>query len=161
MARPALRAASWSLSHWELGKRRISPREVSTVADWTFEDNVLTNNRAEFERYAALVRDYPDLALGGVTWAWMDAAMREMRALADLPDNAISEPMLIFSAEEEAVVSNEAIDALVARNAMVTLVHLQDCRHEPFVEEPAVQAVLWREIETFLDRVAPVEGASA
>ncbi len=157
LARPALRAVSWSLAHWELGKRRISPREVTTVADWTFEDNVLTHNRAEFERYAALVRNHPDLALGGVTWAWMDAAIREIRALSGLPENAIREPMLIFSAEDEAIVSNEAIDALVACNAMVTLVHLQGSRHEPFIEEPPVQAVLWREIEDFLDRVAPMD----
>ncbi len=156
LAKPALRAVSWSLSHWEVGKRRISPREVTTVADWTFEDNVLTHNRSEFERYAALVRDHPDLALGGVTWAWMDAAIRETRELSTLPEQAITEPMLIFSAENEAVVSNDAINDLVARNDMVTLVHLQDSQHEPFIEEPPVQAILWREIGDFLDRIAPI-----
>lgn len=150
---PALRALSWSLSHWEIGKRRISPNQPRTAADWPFENNVLTNNRAEFDRYAALVRDHPPLALGGVTWAWLAAAFREMRALRRLPAGIVREPTLVFSAEDERLVSNDAIKVFVSRNPLTTHIHLRDSRHEPFVELAPVQAVLWHEIGRFLDRV--------
>jgi len=155
LAVPALRAVSWSLSHWEVGKRRISPRKVQTAADWPFENNVLTTNRAEFERYAALVRNHPSLALGGVTWAWLSAAFREMRELRALPPGAVNEPTLLFSAADDRLVSNAAIDAFAARNPQVEHVRLADSQHEPFVEQEPVRAVLWREIEGFLDKVAP------
>ena len=154
LAWAAIRAASWSLAHWEIGKWRTSPRKVRTAADWPYENNVLTGNRAEFERYAKLVRDYPALGLGGVTWAWLDAAFREMRALRALPGGSVREPTLLFSAADDRLVSNEAIDAFAAREPGVEHVRLADSRHEPFMEEAAVQAILWREIEGFLDRLA-------
>lgn len=153
LAAPALRALSWSLSHWRVGKWRVSPRSPRTAADWPFEGNVLTNNRAEFERYAALVRDHPRLALGGVTWGWLAAAFREMRFLRRLPPGTVDVPTLLFSAGDERLVSNDAIDAFAAREPRVEHIRLADCRHEPFVELPPVQAVLWREIGGFLDRV--------
>ena len=156
LATPALRAVSWSLSHWPIGKWRISPRPVQTAADWPFKNNVLTSNREEFERYASLVRNYPQLGLGGVTWAWLAAAFRDMRELRRLPKDAVSEPTLLFSAGIDRLVSNAAIDAFVANNAHVEHVRLPKSRHEPFMELEPVKAVLWQEIEKFLDRVAPV-----
>jgi len=147
---------SWSLSHWELGKWRISPRKVKTAADWPFEGNVLTHNRDEFERYAALVRNHPSLALGGVTWGWLSAAFREMRVLRALPEGVVKDPVLLFSAGDDRLVSNAAIDDFLARNSRVEHVRLADSRHEPFVELEPVRAVLWDEIAGFLDRIAPV-----
>ena len=155
LATPALRAVSWSLSHWEIGKWRISPRPVQTAADWPFENNVLTSNREEFERYAALVRAYPRLGLGGVTWSWLSAAFREMRELRGLPKEAVNERTLLFSAGVDRLVSNDDIDAFVAKNAAVQHVRIPKSRHEPFMETDAVKTVLWREIEAFLDRIAP------
>ena len=155
LAVPALRAVSWSLSHWQVGKWRISPRKVTTAADWPFENNVLTGNREEFERYASLVRDHPVLALGGVTWAWLAAAFREMRFLRALPPDSVTEPTLLFSAAVDRLVSNDAIDELLAKNPRIEHVRLEDSRHEPFVEVEPVRAVLWAEIGRFLDRVAP------
>ena len=156
LATPALRAVSWSLSHWRTGKWRISPGKVKTAADWPFENNVLTSNREEFERYAALVRAYPQLGLGGATWSWLAAAFRQMRELRRLPENAVSEPTLLFSAGADRLVSNDAIDAFIAKNSHVEHVRLPRSRHEPFMEAETVKAVLWEEVEGFLDRVAPV-----
>ena len=152
LAWPAIRAASWSLAHWEIGKWRTSPRKVRTAADWPYENNVLTHDREEFERYAGLVRDNPALALGGVTWAWLDAAFREMRLLRRLPAGSVSEPTLLFSAADEGLVSNDAIDTFVAREPSVEHVHLENSRHEPFMETAAVKDALWYAIEGFLDR---------
>jgi len=158
LAAPALRALSWSFSHWRVGKWRVSPSRVRTAADWPFEGNVLTSNPAEFKRYAALARTYPQLALGGVTWAWLAAAFREMRSLRQLPHGAVDEPTLLFSAADDRLVSNGAIDDFAAKNPHVEHVRLSDSRHEPFVELEPVRAELWREIGAFLDRVAPGAG---
>ncbi len=153
---PALRALSWGLARGATGKWRISPGEVKTAADWPFENNVLTSDREEFERYAALVRNNPILGLGGATWSWLAAAFRDIRALRGLPDDAVSEPTLLFSAGADQLVSNEAIDAFVARNRAVTHIRIPGSRHEPFMETEAVRAILWEEIERFLDRMVPV-----
>lgn len=159
VAAPALRAISWSLAHWEIGKRRVNPGDVRTAADWPYEGNVLTSNRAEFDRYVDLVRLYPDLALGGVTWTWLDAALRETRALADLPRNSIDIPALVFMAGEEELVSNDAIEAFAENNDAVRLVPLEGSRHEPFIEVDAVRQILWREIEAFADKHIPAPPA--
>lgn len=156
MAVPALRAISWSIAHWRLGKYRINPGEVRTAADWPFEDNVLTHSREEFDRYADLVRAYPDLALGGVTWAWLDAAFREMRDIRELPENSIEIPTLMLTARHDGLVSVEAIEAFAARNEAIRLVHLDDCRHEPFMETDAVQQTLWSEIQMFMTAITPI-----
>ena len=156
---PVLRAVSWGLSHSKIGEWRISPRKVKTAADWPFEGNVLTGDREQYEHYAALVRDHPPLALGGVTWAWLAAAFREIRAIHALPMGAVQEPTLLFSAGEEQLVSNAAIDDFVAKNPRIEHQRIADSRHEPFVEVESIRALLWREIDVFLDRVAPIDTA--
>ncbi len=153
---PVLRVVSRILSHWKTGKWRISPRPVQTAADWPFENNVLTSNREEFERYAGLVRANPQLGLGGATWSWLSAAFREVRALREMPQSAVKEPTLLFSAGADQLVSNGAIDAFVAKNPQIRHIRIPNSRHEPFMETEAIKTVLWQEIEAFLAQVAPL-----
>ena len=121
-----------------------------------FEGNVLTHDPVRFARHEALLAEYPDLTLGGTTYAWLRAGFREMSGVARLPDNWLKIPGLVASAGEDTVVSNAAIEAFAKANAQVEHVHLAGSRHEPLMEVDAVQTVLWSAIDAFLERVVAV-----
>lgn len=118
-----------------------------------FEDNVLTHDAERFARHEEMLAQYPDLALGGTTHAWLNAGYREMAAVAALPEGWVKVPVLLASAGKDTVVSNAAIARFVARNPLVSRIHLPDSRHEPLMETDAVQALLWPAIDGFFDRV--------
>lgn len=126
-----------------------------TVADWGFKDNVLTHSAEEFARYAGLIEAYPDLGLGGVTWSWLNAAMRQIDALSRLPENSVTTPTQVFTASDDTVVSNAAVEAFVAKNPAMTHQRLENSRHEPLIETPDVQAAFWERAAAFLSEQAP------
>jgi len=120
-----------------------------------FEGNVLTHDAVRFAQHEKMLAEYPDLTLGGTTYAWLHAGYREMAAVAALPGGWVDVPALVASADEDTVVSNAAIAAFAEANPLVEHVRLAGSRHEPLMEVDAVQSVLWSAIDGFLDRVVP------
>ncbi len=138
------------------GEDYVQACDDRTVGDWGFKDNVLTHSEEEFARYAGLIEAYPDLGLGGVTWSWLNAAMRQIDALSNLPENSVTTATLVFTAAEDTVVSNEAIEAFAAKNEAMVHHRLENSRHEALIETPDVQAAFWARAEAFLMEQAPM-----
>lgn len=120
-----------------------------------FEGNRLTTDP---DRYAAdldLIRAAPDLALGGVTWGWLRAAMDSIAVLRQ-PETraAIDMPVLVAMAGAERIVDNAAIRAFAMALRRGKAVKINDARHELLRETDAHQALLWSAIDSFLDPIA-------
>ena len=97
----------------------------------TFADNRLTHDPIRYARQYALVRQYPDLALGGPTWGWLDAAIRCMAYLRSTPAVArIGIPVTILSAEDDLIVDGAAQAAMAARLPHGKLVVVEGALHE-------------------------------
>ena len=65
------------------GSRRLpGDRPDFALTGMSFDDNVLTTDRAMFDYMQAQVRAHPELALGAPTLGWISSALAEMRALA-------------------------------------------------------------------------------
>jgi len=62
----------------------------------------------------------------------------------------VRQPVLIFRAGEERIVSNMAMDVLRSALPAACLVDISDSKHEILNEKNAVRAVFWREVEVFL-----------
>lgn len=111
-----------------------------------FERNLLTTDAHRYRRLVALSSEHPDLAIGGPTWGWVRAALREVRAL-----RPTKTPTLMALGSDEAVVSPGAIRRYAAGSDAVRLMQLPSARHEPMIETTATQERLWTAAATFFD----------
>lgn len=103
----------------------------------TFETNILTTDRAQFERMRAQIVEDPRLALGGPTLRFAARALAEMRRLAMLPSPAV--PALFGLGGDEAIVSADAVRDRARRWAGATLIDYPGARHELTMERPGVR----------------------
>lgn len=117
-----------------------------------YDDNPLTSDPQRYEdRYAAIIRAHPEVALGGATWAWLNAARREMTRI-----KSVDLPMLVVIGDNERIVTPSAVQAYAKGNPNATLLTLKgDVRHEPFLENDKAQTQLWAAVSGFLNRFTP------
>ena len=128
--------------------RTGAPAIKADAAPTPFEANILTHDRARYERNEALVAAHPDLALGAPTWGWLDFAFRATGVLAKGPGvPRITTPLTVLAAGEERLVDNAAIQRVTARIPDARLVEVPGAYHEILQETDQVQAVFWVEFD--------------
>lgn len=120
------------------------------LLDAPFRGNFLTGDAVEWARLVAEAGSWPELTLGGATYAWVGAAMAECARLAALPSPDL--PALIGLGAREKVVSPGAIRNRAARWDGARLLELPDARHEIMFEAAPVP-------ETFLTAALELMGS--
>lgn len=106
------------------------------LLDAPFRGNALTGDPLQWARLVAQAGSWPDLTLGGATYAWIAAARAECRRLATLPSPEL--PALIGLGGAEAVVSRRAVQERAAAWAGAQLLDLPGARHELMFESAPV-----------------------
>jgi len=131
-------------------------RQGGKPFDDAFEGNLLTHDEARFMRHRAQIRACPDLALGGVTWGWVDFAFQAMAWLAR-PANlaAVRIPVTIVQAQEDAIVDNAAQGLVVRGLPSGRLVVVAGSRHEILMETDARRAAFWAAFDAVAAAAAP------
>lgn len=132
-------------AEWGPGQR---PYDAARHA---FATNPVTSDRAGWAVQHLWYREAPDLALGGVTFGWLDAAFRSMDPLARPGAGAhVRLPFLVLAAGRDGVVPVAAQAALarVYPNCRVEL--LEESMHEPLMERAEVRERAWAAVEGFL-----------
>ncbi len=124
------------------------------LTDLGFDGNPLTTDRGRFDEHRRYLEDRPDVRLGGVTWGWLDAAMRSIRHLnnANVAQRATL-PLLIAVAGGDRVVSNTAVSRFADRLPDARLVHLAGSAHEILQEQDAIRAMCWGAVDDFLNSI--------
>ncbi len=112
-----------------------------------FEDNELTHNREMWGFMRSHAEARPELHIGGPSMNWVGEALKECQALAALP--APDVPAITFLGDKESIVCKAAIERQMARWPDGQLVNLDDCRHEPLMESPELQADVFNRIAAF------------
>ena len=122
--------------------------DKSYVTTQPFDDNVLTGDAESYAWIQGHLAAHPELGIGGPSWTWLGAALKEMALLhaAKPPDRRF----LIFLGSDETVVSAVAIRRLSGRLKTCDLVEIEDARHEVLIETPAIRADVWNRIDRFL-----------
>ena len=140
---PLARAAA---RFWRLAGAgtRYGPAGPGRPFDLPFEGNVLTQDRARFARHRAQVAACPDLALGGPTWGWLDAAFRGMAHLARRERlQRIAVPVVICCAQRDRLVDPAALRRAALLLPRGRLVEVPGAFHEILMETDERRAYFW------------------
>lgn len=116
-----------------------------------FKGNPLTSDSHRYWDHVNAVKQNPDLALGGVTYGWLAAALDSIDAVGR-PGyaEAIKTPTLMAVAENDRVVSRKAQERLCSRITCCTIRFIQNARHEILKEKDEVQQQFWEAFDTFV-----------
>jgi lysophospholipase len=116
-----------------------------------FISNLLTSDPVRYARNAAVLEEEPALGLGSPTIAWADAALRQMRELAD-PGYAghIRQPILMVAAGRDEIVSTPAIEQFGMNLLAGRHLILAGARHEILQEQDHYRAQFWAAFDAFV-----------
>lgn len=102
-----------------------------------FDTNELTSDRDQFAYLTNMLEEVPGLALGGPSLIWVDEALREGQALAELPKPQL--PIRTYLGTKESIVSAQAISAMYRNWPDSELIMVQGAMHELMMEAPAMR----------------------
>ncbi len=92
----------------------------------------------------------PDLAVGGVSWGWLDALRCSIEALEAAPLDTLAHPVLALLAQREVLVSNRAARRLLARLPLGAVETVEGAAHELLREAAGVRSAVLGRIDRFL-----------
>ncbi|MCA0031572.1 MULTISPECIES: alpha/beta hydrolase [unclassified Mesorhizobium] len=104
------------------------PRPRDTLP---FEANKVTSDPQRYRRNTRIYEEYPQLALGGPTIRWLQAAAKASEAISD-PDfmARIQVPLLIIAAGADQVVSTRAVEAYARNLRLGSILMIDGAKHE-------------------------------
>jgi lysophospholipase len=112
------------------------------------ETDGLTHDQARYERTRAQMLANRDLALGNVTWGWLDSALSAVEWLqrAGAVDK-VEVPVTVVAAGDDRLVDNAVSKAVTARLPHGRYVEVPGALHEILMETDALRAPFWREFD--------------
>ncbi|WP_245605317.1 alpha/beta fold hydrolase [Roseicyclus elongatus] len=118
-----------------------------TTGPWEpmeFDDNPLTTDRGQFDYMMRQTERHPDLALGGPSILWVRAALRETRALMQMPAPQL--PALAIVGTRERIIEVPTIHTRMETWPGGRLVEIAGAEHEVLMESPDRRGRSLREI---------------
>jgi lysophospholipase len=117
-----------------------------------FKRNSLTSDKIKFEKSKNIAIENPQLAIGGVTTGWLHASFDSIDLL-NQPGylENIRTRILVFSAEKDRVVCNNAQKLLCNRLPNCKFIEVSGSRHEILQEKDIIQKQFWDFFEHFFD----------
>jgi lysophospholipase len=96
-----------------------------------FDGNVLTSDPERFRRNVTIYEQHPELALGGPSIAWVNAACKAAAMATDSEFLAgVHIPVLFIAAGADRVVSTRTIEDCARRMRSASLLTIDGARHE-------------------------------
>lgn len=131
-------------------------------ADGRFSpDNKITADPRRYAAYHGPFAERPELRVGGVSFAWVAAALDAEDALRrGLPLERVRTPVLLLIAPDDRVVRAEAHRSVAARLGNAQLVEYPGARHEVLMECDAIRDRVWADIDAFLAKTLAPAGGS-
>ena len=150
-----VRAIAWLMTRLGRGADYILGGGYDPFAG-ELETDGLTHDQARYDRTRAQMLANRDLALGNVTWGWVDSAVRGVEWLARADAVAkVPIPVTVVAAGEDRLVDNLALAAVTARLPHGRYVEIPGALHEILMETDALRAPFWREFDALVRSIAP------
>ena len=131
-------------SDWVMGMAARDPLKM------TFDDNLVTSDRARWEHAQSLCARMPELRLAGPTWGWLKAANESMaRLLSPGYAEAITTPLLVCGAGKDRICLTEAARDFAKRLPHATYVEFADSEHEILMENDSIRSRFWQAFDEF------------
>jgi lysophospholipase len=142
-----VRVITWLLSRLGRGEDYVFGG-ASDPFSARFETDRLTHDRARYNRTRAQILANRDLALGALTWGWLEAAFEATAWLGRASEVArVSIPTTVVAAGEDDLVDNARLAAVTARLPHGRYVEIAGAYHEILMETDALRAGFWREFD--------------
>jgi lysophospholipase len=115
-----------------------------------FKRNSLTSDKSKFEKSKKFATENPQIAIGGVTFGWLHASFDSIDLL-NQPGylENIRTRVLLFSAENDRVVCNNAQKRLCGRLPNCKFIQVSGSRHEILQEKDIIQKQFWNIFDHF------------
>ena len=122
----------------------------------TFEQDRLTHDRVRYERTRAQILGDRELALGHVTWGWLDSAFAAVDWLHRAPQvSRIAIPVTVVAAQEDTLVANADLKQVAMRIPRGRYVEILGAYHELLMETDDIRAQFWREFDALAASCSP------
>lgn len=119
----------------------------------TFETNLVTHDRRRWQINRDLTDASPDLFLGPVTWGWLGAALQIFGVFAKAAKmRRLDVPVLVATAEEEALVENAAHARIAALLPYCEHITVAGARHEILMETDDMRDQFLAAFDRLLER---------
>jgi lysophospholipase len=133
---------------YALGQRDYDPQKHS------FATNPVTHDPKRWAVHHQWFRSHPELRVGGVTWAWLNATFRSVDLLARAETVAgVDLPLLVLSPEQDPLIPRDAHREFSLRYHNCDLIHYPDARHEVLMETDDLRSQAWADIDSFLEPI--------
>ena len=145
---------SWSSIKLGYGEDYAPMQHDYNDEDRAFAGNPLCHDPERFaiiERYFAA---YPDLAVGGVTWDWMQAAIKSMYgAQRRFRLERVDAPLLAIIGNEDRVTPPDETIRFLKMMPKAETVLIPGARHDVMNEIAPCRDEAWRQVDGFLKKV--------
>ncbi len=116
-----------------------------------FAGNILTSDRGRWDRDMSTLEQFPQLGIGGPTFAWLGAALKSFNDLFHWPKaTGPSCPTLIVLAGQDRVVNNSDTQAFLKQAPGFSVITIADAQHEILHEKTAIREKFFAAFEAFL-----------
>jgi lysophospholipase len=131
--------------NWVLGMEGRDPLKLQ------FADNLVTSDRARWQRTQDILAKHPEIRLSGPTWGWLEAAAASMNRIVSrgYPE-AIETPVLVCGAGKDRICLTPAARALAKRLQHGTYVEFEDAEHEILMENDSIRSRFWKAFDSFV-----------
>jgi len=141
----------WLGQHIGSEEALVPGSDKRTNFDRPFEGNALTADPRRFAVEKNAVAQNPDLALGGVTFAWLTATLA---SIANIRRPGFLEevrvPVLMVAAGTDRVVSVTAQKSACRRLPNSRLLIISEARHEILMETDDIRTRFWEAFDAFI-----------
>ena len=153
---PFSRAMLLALIRRAKNKRRLksfAPLQSNKAKLWKERLGLgrMTSDPERFEDEGWLINQNPAIGIGGVTYGWLEAALKSIDLLnnSDLPER-IKLPLCFVISGRESVVDPGAAAAFIKRVPGAICVTLKDARHEILKERDEIRDHFWQIFDSFV-----------
>ena len=116
-----------------------------------FTGNRLTRDRHRFQKTIQMIVDNPDVAVGGVTFGWLDATFNSIQhMMVDGYFESIATPVKMISAGGDEIVSVTAHRKVCRKLPNCDLVVIPNALHELLIEKDTVLEKFWEVFDAFV-----------
>jgi lysophospholipase len=165
LSAPMLRALTRGYPRWLANAMMAVQNMIGAKNDWifgmhlrdpyivTWDTQLVTSDRARFDRTNVFLKSHPDLRLAGPTWGWLKQATRSM-AMVMAPGyaQAIHTPVLLCAAGHDRIVDVSAEHDFIKRVPHGELLDLPDAEHEILMENDSVRTRFWTAFDGFVGK---------
>ncbi len=120
-------------------------------------ENILTSDPDRYARNLAILKQTPELVVGGVSAGWLDACFKAQAKTASRLDQLKSgpwplPPISVVLAGNDQVVSNKVTEEILGQVSAITITEIPEARHEILQERDLYRDQFWAAFDAHIAR---------